>query len=137
MHSPLLLGLVLGPTEMALGVAVAVAAALIVAALVRKDTAIEDRRRSAIEVASIYEGYGLRWLPRLLRTYAVGDYSGLVIEMREMAAMLRDPGVAQAELEQVVDRVVEKHVADPKLRGPFLERVDRLRVAYGVEPAEE
>ena len=83
----LLFGFVVAPKDAAIVALIGLAAAFAVSWLLKKDTAIEHRRRDVIDVAGQLQQYGWDRTASLAKCYAVGDYSGLYAEMK---ALLRD-----------------------------------------------
>lgn len=80
---------------------------IVVAWLFRKDTAIENRRRGAIKLASMLRGYGLKRIPAILEAYGVGDYSGIVHEVADTVRLFEaGPDAVTKEFEQVFDAVL-------------------------------
>ena len=64
------------------------------------DTRVEERRRTAVDLATWAKGNGLGVLNNLLTDYAVGDYSGMVSSVRQIAGIVRDPAESQAALDR-------------------------------------
>lgn len=75
--------------------------------LFNKDTAIEDRRRGAGNLAGVLRQYGLKRLPRFLVDYSVGDYSGMGARLSEAASLFNEGEEAVvAEFDQVFESVL-------------------------------
>lgn len=90
-----------------------VAAFLAGKTLFQKDTEIENRRKAAIDVAGILSAEGFKRLPGFVTNYAVGDYSGMVHELKAVARDFRDPTVLEAELDAVFTKQLERRAKDP------------------------
>lgn len=82
--------------------------------LFQKDTEKEQRRLQAAAGASELKAWGLEWAPKLLNCYAVGDYSGLLYEVKQM-------------LDLFVGKDGNKHIMD-ELEGTF-KRVLEIKLA--------
>jgi len=95
---PLIAATVIGPKDLAIIGMAAMCAAALVAWLYRKDTAIEQRRKHAIELASLLKSYDLDRLGGIVTNYAVGDYSGLVHEIELLLKEISNPEQAFALL---------------------------------------
>jgi len=80
-----------------------------------KDTEVEARRASAYELAKKLESYGLRHIPTIPAAYALGDYSGLVQKVVEVARIfLAGDEAIVKELDQTFDRVLSVKLATPE-----------------------
>lgn len=130
MLSAVLFGLTLSTNSVVLVVAVGVAALCLGVALFRKDTEIENRRRSAIEAANVLRGHGLKEIPTLLTDYAVGDYSGLVTRAKDLSRRLADPVLAEAEFNTVFERLLDAKLKDPQRSTAFLADVTKRAALY-------
>lgn len=83
----------------------------------KKDTEVENRRRAAIEVASVLKAYGLEKTPALLISYAVGDYSGIAYELKAAAKLATgDPKAVMAEFEQAYQKIQAVKLSTPEGR---------------------
>jgi hypothetical protein len=102
------------PVTIALCVTVPVLAGFLAAFAFRKDTEKENRRRAAIVGSQITRDFGLTHAPKILEAYAVGDYSGMVHEVKELAKLATTPALLQAELDSVLKSVVAKKMATPE-----------------------
>lgn len=80
----------LASKDVVLIVLAAVAVVALVGWLFRKDTAIEMRRREAIQLTAELRALGLERLAGFAECYAVGDYSGLYGEAKQLARELSD-----------------------------------------------
>jgi len=77
--------------------------------LFKKDTEIEDRRRGAVKLAGCLKAYGLVKIPDLLSDYAVGDYSGMAMKIKQLAEMfLSGEEAVITELDGVYERVLSQ-----------------------------
>ena len=75
--------------------------------LFKKDTVIEDRRRSAAKLAASLKAYGLVRVPDFLIDYSVGDYSGMAMKMKQLAEMfIAGEEAVVTEFDTVYERVL-------------------------------
>jgi hypothetical protein len=102
--------------------------------LFKGDSAIENRRRVATRLAGRLRELGFTRLPPILEDYAVGDYSGMISKIREVADLLGDERERQSEFERVFQLVLEAKMRDPEKREALLKTVDRLRAVHERPP---
>lgn len=98
--------------------------------LFQGDTSVEQRRRAATRLAGRLRELGFTRLPPILEDYAVGDYSGMISRIREVADLLGDERERQAEFERVFQLILEARLRDPERRDLLLKTVDRLRALH-------
>lgn len=108
-----LLALALSPTEILLLVVSGVAAFAVAKLLFRADTRVEERRRHAIEAAQVLRARGLTILPQVLTDYAVGDYDGLVNDVKSFARMALNPQQIDAEFETLFKNMLAVKLSQP------------------------
>lgn len=78
----------------------------------RRDTARENRRRAAAQMAQTLSGYGLTQLPKVLTDYSVGDYSGLASSVHDAAKLfLSGEEAVLKEFKEVFERILTKRLA--------------------------
>ncbi len=76
----------------------------VVRLMFRVDEKLEDAKRSAAQVASIFSGLGLKETPAFLLDFAVGDVSGMAEKLVKLAALfLKGEGAVLVEFERVFD----------------------------------
>lgn len=102
--------------------------------LFKGDSAIENRRRVATRLAGRLRELGFTRLPPILEDYAVGDYSGMISKIREVADLLGDERERQSEFERVFQLVLEAKMRDPEKREALIKTVDRLRAVHERPP---
>lgn len=74
----------------------------------------EKRRKHAIELMKLMNRWGLDWFADLYEDYAVGDYSGLVVKVREIVTAVRSDEAMVAKLADVARKVAAHYaVNDP------------------------
>jgi hypothetical protein len=65
----------------------------------------EKRRKHAIELMKLMNRWGLDWFADLYEDYAVGDYSGLVVKVKEIVTAVRSDEAMVAKLGDVARKV--------------------------------
>lgn len=81
----------------------------------RLDDRIEKRREACIDVATELQKRGLRRLPRMLRHYAVGNYSGVWDEIKSFSReIMEGPDAVAKELEGVFKNMLQDHMSTPE-----------------------
>lgn len=118
LHNPLIL------------VAIGVAMFFVGQLLFKGDTAIENRRRAATRLAGRLRELGFTRLPPILEDYAVGDYSGMIGKIRDVADLLGDEKERQAEFDRVFQLILEAKMKDPEKRDGLIKAFDKLRSLY-------
>lgn len=104
--------LTLTPASVAICILVPLVGFLAAKWLFQKDTEIEDRRRGAIRLCAVLKSYGLVEVPKFLESYAVGDYSGVAHQIKQLAELfLSGEDAVVKEFNRVYERVL-----DAKLR---------------------
>lgn len=98
--------------------------------LFKGDTAIENRRRSATRLAGRLRELGFTRLPPILEDYSIGDYSGMIGKIRDVAELLGDEKERQAEFERVFQLLLEAKMKDPEKRDSLIKAFDKLRGLY-------
>ena len=74
----------------------------------------EGRRKHAIELMKLMNRWGLDWFADLYEDYAVGDYSGLAVKVREIIVAVRSDEAMVAKLGEVAKKVAAHYAAsDP------------------------
>jgi hypothetical protein len=80
----------------------------------RLDERVEKRREACIDVAVELQKRGLKRLPRMLRCYAVGDYSGMWDEVKSFAReIMEGPAAVDKEFEDVFHSMLADHLSTP------------------------
>jgi len=72
----------------------------------------EKRRKHAIELMKLMNRWGLDWFADLYEDYAVGDYSGLVIKVKEIVTAVRSDDAMVAKLAEVAKKVAAHYAAN-------------------------
>lgn len=98
--------------------------------LFKGDSAVENRRRAATRLAGRLRELGFTRLPPILEDYSVGNYSGMIGKIRDVAEILGDEKERQAEFERVFQLILEAKMKDPEKRDGLIKAFDRLRGLY-------
>jgi hypothetical protein len=72
----------------------------------------EKRRKHAIELMKLMNRWGLDWFADLYEDYAVGDYSGLVVKVKEIVTAVRSDEAMVAKLAEVARKVAAHYAAN-------------------------
>jgi hypothetical protein len=72
----------------------------------------EKRRKHAIELMKLMNRWGLDWFADLYEDYAVGDYSGLAVKVREIIVAVRSDEAMVAKLGEVAKKVAAHYAAN-------------------------
>jgi len=72
----------------------------------------EKRRKHAIDLMKLMNRWGLDWFADLYEDYAVGDYSGLVIKVKEIVTAVRSDEAMVAKLAEVAKKVAAHYAAN-------------------------
>lgn len=92
--------------------------------LFQQNTAKDERRRGALQLAATLQMYGLKRLPEILMDYAVGDYIALAKHVRSMAELATaGEDVLLREFDGIFDRVLEAKLFTPEGRALLAARL--------------
>jgi hypothetical protein len=80
----------------------------------------EKRRKHAIELMKLMNRWGLDWFADLYEDYAVGDYSGMVVKVREIVTAVRSDEAMVAKLAEVARKVAAHYAANDPTRAQEL-----------------
>jgi len=72
----------------------------------------EKRRKHAIELMKLMNRWGLDWFADLYEDYAVGDYSGLVVKIKEIVQAVRSDEAMVLKLADVTRKVATYYAAN-------------------------
>lgn len=72
----------------------------------------EARRKHAVALMKLMNRWGLDWFADLYEDYAVGDYSGLVVKVREIVHAVRSDEAMVAKLGEVAKKVAAYYAAN-------------------------
>jgi hypothetical protein len=76
----------------------------------------EKRRKHAVELMKLMNRWGLDWFADLYEDYAVGDYSGLVVKVKEIVQAVRSDEAMVAKLAEVAKKVAAYYAANDPTR---------------------
>jgi len=93
--------------------------------VIKKDTAIEDRRRRAIQLASWSASNGLPLVSRLLVSYSVGDYSSLRTQIGEVATLLADDAEAKGAVNRFLEVQLDKRLSTAEGRDEIVTLIEK------------
>ena len=80
-----------------------------------------DHREHALELSGVLSEVGFKRLPAMLHKYAVGDYEGVVHELKELVRVFRDPVARNAELAMIFAKALEHQLKD----APTLAKIEQ------------
>jgi hypothetical protein len=72
----------------------------------------EARRKHAIDLMKLMNRWGLDWFADLYEDYAVGDYSGLAVKVREIIVSVRSDEAMVVRLGEVARKVAAYYAAN-------------------------
>lgn len=72
----------------------------------------EKRRKHAIDLMKLMNRWGLDWFADLYEDYAVGDYSGLAIKVKEIITAVRSDEAMVAKLGEVAKKVATYYASN-------------------------
>jgi hypothetical protein len=104
------------------GVMVALAVActfLVVKMLFRVDDKIEERRKAGMDLFEVLTNWGFVRTPEFVRNYVVGDYSGMLHELRSAVKAFANKENVVRELQGVFKKMLAYLAKDNELR-PWL-----------------
>jgi len=115
-----------------LGLALVIVLGLVAGAYAfRKDTAKENRRRGAAQLAGVLSRYGLVRIPEFLICYSVGDYSGMGKCILDWIKLFVEGGESEIikEFDEVYSRVLEVKLTNPEARAYLQSRLNQTMPA--------
>lgn len=94
--------------------------------LIKGDSRVEARREDAIELAELMADQGFPTsIGKALRAYAVGDYSGLIAEIKSIRSALGKPGQLKGAMDHLLETQFNKYMADDGLREDLLSKIEK------------
>lgn len=72
----------------------------------------EKRRKHAIELMKLMNRWGMDWFADLYEDYAVGDYAGLAVKVREILVAVRTDDAMVSKLGEVAKKVAAHYAAN-------------------------
>ena len=73
---------------------------------------IEARRKHAIELMKLMNQWGMSWFADLFEDYAVGDYYGIAVKIKEIVQTMRSDDAMVAKLADVAKKVAAYYAAN-------------------------
>lgn len=102
------------------------AAAGVTGWLTKKDSGIEERRRQAIDFASVLDSLGLDILSNLVKSYAVGDYGSVLAAVKTLYLELKTPEALLERLRTSFKKQLTARLANPDEAAHIVEAVRPL-----------
>lgn len=86
---------------------------------------IEDRRRTAVRLATWCSVNGLPSLASMLESYAVSDWSGVYANFRDVSNVVADPKLASEAVDRFLSVQLANKIATAEGREQILQFVER------------
>jgi hypothetical protein len=93
----------------------------------------EKRRKHALDLMKLMNRWGLEWFADLYEDYAVGDYSGIAVKVRQVVETVRSDEAMVHNLMEVTQKVAEYYVKNDPAKAAELMKI--LTPAPAVAPA--
>jgi hypothetical protein len=90
---------------------------------------VEKRRKHAIELMKLMNQWGLNWFSDLFEDYAVGDYYGIAVKVKEVMQTVRSDQAMVAKLDEVAKKVAAFYAAHDPTRAQELMAILQPAVA--------
>jgi len=90
----------------------------------------ETRRKHALELMKLMNRWGLDWFADLYEDYAVGDYSGLVVKVKEIVQSVRSDEAMVAKLGEVAKKVATYYAANDPTKAAELVAILQQQKAW-------
>jgi hypothetical protein len=81
---------------------------------------IEKRRKHAIELMKLMNQWGMTWFADLFEDYAVGDYYGIAVKIKEIVQTMRSDEAMVAKLADVAKKVAAYYAANDSTKAQEL-----------------
>ena len=91
---------------------------------IRGDSAVEERRKRAIQLATWTGNNGLPELSQLLVNYASGDYSALFGQVRTLSDTLADSEASKAIVDKFLKVQLDKQLSTPDGREELVKYIE-------------
>ena len=91
---------------------------------IRGDSAVEERRKRAIQLATWTGNNGLPELSQLLVNYASGDYSALYGQVRSLSDTLGDSEASKAIVDKFLKVQLDKQLSTPQGREELVKYIE-------------
>jgi hypothetical protein len=110
--------------------------------IVRGDTAVEERRRRAVDLSSFCKVNGLPELATLLADYSVGDYSGVASQLKTIFGIVADSELSKRSLDSFLEVQLKKRLDNAEGRESLVKFVENhLKITiprefFSPKPAE-
>jgi hypothetical protein len=96
---------------------------------------VETRRKHAIDLMKLMNQWGLTWFSDLFEDYAVGDYYGIAVKIKEVVQTVRSDEAMVAKLGDVAKKVATYYAAnDPNKAQELLAILQSAKAAASSAP---
>ncbi len=107
--------MLLSPAAIVICILVPVVVFLGVKWLLAADTKKEERRKLAMKLAQLLQSYGLTRIPAILLAYSVGDYAGIMHEIKvTVDVFLSGEAAVATEFGKIFERVLKAKLSSPE-----------------------
>jgi hypothetical protein len=91
---------------------------------------VEKRRKHALELMKLMNQWGMTWFADLFEDYAVGDYYGIAVKIKEIVQTVRSDEAMVAKLGEVARKVAAYYAANDPTKAQEL-----MGILQGAKPA--
>jgi hypothetical protein len=84
---------------------------------------VEKRRKHAIELMKLMNQWGLDWFADLFEDYAVGDYSGIAVKIKEIVQTVRSDEAMVSKLGEVAKKVASFYAQHDAAKAAELQKI--------------
>ena len=92
---------------------------------------VEQRRKHAIDLMKLMNQWGLTWYSDLFEDYAVGDYYGIAVKVKDVIQTVRSDEAMVAKLGDVAKKVAAHYAASDPTKAAEL-----IAILQGVSAAK-
>jgi len=84
---------------------------------------VEKRRKHAVDLMKLMNQWGLTWFADLFEDYAVGDYSGIAVKIKEIVQTVRSDEAMIAKLGEVAKKVATYYAHNDPTKAAELQKI--------------
>jgi hypothetical protein len=84
---------------------------------------VEKRRKHAVDLMKLMNQWGLTWFADLFEDYAVGDYSGIAVKIKEIVQTVRSDEAMIAKLGEVAKKVAAYYAQNDATKAAELQKI--------------
>lgn len=92
--------------------------------IVAGDNRVEDRRRQAVTLSAWCAANGLPTLSSLCADYSVGDYSGVLAQVRQLCQLVADPEQSKVAVQQFLDVQLNKVLSTEEGKASLIAKIE-------------